>query len=112
MILVFFPSHSRALEGLHQIKSSHLASVLFNETPPSLPDPKWSSADNEDSSHSFINPLLDPSQQRAVLFAMSRPDVAIIHGPPGTGKTTTVIEIILQCVKLRQKVLPMFTMNV
>lgn len=49
-------------------------------------------------------PGLNPSQRRAVVFALSRPDVAIIHGPPGTGKTTTVVELILQAVDLGMKV--------
>jgi len=53
---------------------------------------------------SFVNPTLDVSQRRAVMFALSRPDVAIIHGPPGTGKTTTVVEVILQSVKMGKKV--------
>ena len=43
----------------------------------------------------FCNPALDASQQEAVLFALSQKELAIIHGPPGTGKTTTVVEIIL-----------------
>jgi len=44
----------------------------------------------------FYNSNLNHCQREAVLFALSRRDVAIIHGPPGTGKTTTLIEIILQ----------------
>ncbi|OWK17520.1 hypothetical protein Celaphus_00013160 [Cervus elaphus hippelaphus] len=53
----------------------------------------------------FCNPALDASQQEAVLFALSQKELAIIHGPPGTGKTTTVVEIILQAVKRGSKVL-------
>lgn len=52
----------------------------------------------------FCNPALDASQQEAVLFALSQKELAIIHGPPGTGKTTTVVEIILQAVKRGSKV--------
>lgn len=52
----------------------------------------------------WINTGLDRSQQEAVSFALSQKDVAIIHGPPGTGKTTTVVEVILQAVKQGQKV--------
>uniref|UniRef100_A0A673N0J6 DNA helicase n=1 Tax=Sinocyclocheilus rhinocerous TaxID=307959 RepID=A0A673N0J6_9TELE len=51
------------------------------------------------------NTGLDNSQKEAVSFAISQKDVAIIHGPPGTGKTTTVVEVILQAVKQEQKVL-------
>jgi ATP-dependent RNA/DNA helicase IGHMBP2 len=48
---------------------------------------------------------LNPSQQEAVEFALTASDVAIIHGPPGTGKTTTVVELIRQAVARGQKVL-------
>jgi hypothetical protein len=46
----------------------------------------------------FYNTALDPSQKEAVSFALAQKELAIIHGPPGTGKTTTVVEIILQAV--------------
>lgn len=52
----------------------------------------------------FVNKNLDDSQREAVTFALSQRELAIIHGPPGTGKTTTVVEIILQAVKQGQKV--------
>lgn len=52
----------------------------------------------------FLNPSLDDSQKEAVVFSLNQREVAIIHGPPGTGKTTTVVEIILQAVKQGLKV--------
>ena len=53
----------------------------------------------------FLNPSLNASQQAAVEFALSAQDVAIIHGPPGTGKTTTVVELIRQAVARGETVL-------
>lgn len=52
----------------------------------------------------FFNKNLDDSQREAVSFALAQRELAVIHGPPGTGKTTTVVEIILQAVKQGQKV--------
>ena len=48
---------------------------------------------------------LNPSQQDAVRFALASQDLAIIHGPPGTGKTTTVVELICQAIDQGHKVL-------
>lgn len=44
----------------------------------------------------FYDPSLNESQKRAVRFALAAKEVACIHGPPGTGKTHTLIEIIRQ----------------
>lgn len=47
----------------------------------------------------LYNDQLDSSQQEAVRHALTTKPLALIHGPPGTGKTMTLIEIILQLVK-------------
>ncbi|MEM9826056.1 MAG: IGHMBP2 family helicase [Planctomycetota bacterium] len=48
---------------------------------------------------------LNPPQMDAVQFALASPDLAVLHGPPGTGKTTTLAEIIYQSVRRGQRVL-------
>ncbi len=48
---------------------------------------------------------LNPPQQDAVRFALAADDVAILHGPPGTGKTTTLAEVIYQAVQQGDRVL-------
>ncbi|EXJ83233.1 hypothetical protein A1O1_06852 [Capronia coronata CBS 617.96] len=53
----------------------------------------------------FCDPTLNASQQDAIRFALSSPEIALIHGPPGTGKTYTLIELILQLLKQNQRVL-------
>ncbi|MEO7313000.1 MAG: AAA domain-containing protein [Chitinophagaceae bacterium] len=53
----------------------------------------------------FKNKSLNSSQQQAVAAIMQNELVTIVHGPPGTGKTTTLVEAVVQLVKLNEKVL-------
>ncbi|MBK8805369.1 MAG: AAA family ATPase [Bacteroidales bacterium] len=50
-------------------------------------------------------PNLNESQNIAVNEAIAANDIAIIHGPPGTGKTTTLIEAVKQCLKTEKQVM-------
>ncbi|KAI1232698.1 hypothetical protein IHE44_0006534 [Lamprotornis superbus] len=90
----------RALTALRQYRggpASDLIDVLFFASAPrAFPETK---------PLEFFNASLDESQREAVSFSLAQRELAIIHGPPGTGKTTTLVEIILQAVQQGLKVL-------
>jgi DNA polymerase alpha-associated DNA helicase A len=46
----------------------------------------------------FFDSSLNASQVAAIRFALNAPEVACIHGPPGTGKTRVLVEVIRQIV--------------
>ncbi len=48
---------------------------------------------------------LNPTQQHAVNEVLRAKDVAIVHGPPGTGKTTTLVEAIYETLRRESQVL-------
>ncbi len=95
-------ARSRAREALQkaaQARSRRLADlrdVLLGIQPPVLASPE---------AFEPFDPTLDESQIRAVGLCLAAPDVGIIHGPPGTGKTTTVVEVIRQAVVRGETVL-------
>ncbi len=53
----------------------------------------------------FINQQLNENQQKAVSAILQNEDIIIVHGPPGTGKTTTLTEAIVQLIKAGEKAL-------
>lgn len=50
-------------------------------------------------------PWLNPTQEHAVNEVLWAKDVAVVHGPPGTGKTTTLVEAIFECLRKENQVL-------
>ncbi|NXT00568.1 SMBP2 protein, partial [Jacana jacana] len=90
----------RALTALKQYRggpASELIDVLFFSSAPSTL--------SETRPLTLYNQSLDASQREAVSFALAQRELAIVHGPPGTGKTTTLVEIILQAIQQGLKVL-------
>jgi superfamily I DNA and/or RNA helicase len=96
----------KALERLRALdrgRPAQLREILLGEKEPRFGAPKP------------LEPLsarLNPSQIEAVRHALSALDVALIHGPPGTGKTTAVCELIRQAVGRREKVLAAAPSNI
>ncbi|XP_015866144.2 uncharacterized protein LOC107403746 [Ziziphus jujuba] len=91
-------------KGVHKGPAADLIPVLFGERPPTVT--------KKDVSFSPFNSHLDHSQKNAISKALSSKNVFLLHGPPGTGKTTTVVEIILQEVKRGSKVLACAASNI
>jgi superfamily I DNA and/or RNA helicase len=92
----------RQRSALHRAQAAkrdrlaELRAVLLGERPPEFGPPPDAAP---------LDASLNESQREAVRFALSARDVAILHGPPGTGKTTTVVEVIRQAVRRGEKVL-------
>ena len=50
-------------------------------------------------------PWLNATQEHAVNEVLHAKDVAVVHGPPGTGKTTTLVEAIYETLRRENQVL-------
>ncbi|TNY18032.1 P-loop containing nucleoside triphosphate hydrolase protein [Rhodotorula diobovata] len=94
---VFFLN--RALRKL-EAPPSPLLSVLLGQKKPSV-----AQRGPDDPGLALIDDNLNDSQREAVDFALSSEEVALIWGPPGTGKTQTLVEIIRQLVRDDKRVL-------
>ncbi|KAK9986728.1 hypothetical protein SO802_031679 [Lithocarpus litseifolius] len=91
-------------KGVQKGPASDLIPVLFGERQPTVT--------KKNVTFTLFNSYLDHSQKDAISKALSSKNVFLLHGPPGTGKTTTVVEIILQEVKRGSKILACAASNI
>lgn len=87
------------MEQMTESEYTNFMRVLFAQTSPSPADIDSIGAVD------FIDPTLNDSQKEAIRFALASREIALIHGPPGTGKTYTLIELILQLLRRNLRIL-------
>lgn len=86
---------TRKVQEAEKGRLMELKRVLLGEKQPGFHD--WE--------YRFSHPILNKSQEKAVQLALEAEDVGIIHGPPGTGKTTTLVHAIVEVCKRERQVL-------
>lgn len=93
-------SHRVMREAITQIKNTedkkliHLRDVLIGDAKPSFR-----------TEQPIYFPWLNHSQNSAIQKVLRAKEVAIVHGPPGTGKTTTLVEAISETLKRETQVM-------
>lgn len=96
----------RELQREQKGEPARFLDVLFGER-----EPEFASKPATEAIRWF-DEALDPSQREAIANALRAEHVALIHGPPGTGKTTAVVELIRQCVANGERILACAPSNV
>lgn len=86
-----------ALKQVIGVKNNRLAELrdIFHGTQPA----------STFSFHPLRFPWLNATQEEAVNKVLHAKDVAIVHGPPGTGKTTTLVEAVYETLHRENQVL-------
>ncbi|HRQ49552.1 MAG TPA: AAA domain-containing protein [Agriterribacter sp.] len=74
-------------------KEAHLINILTGKKPVTF----------QTSVPSYRNIVLNESQQAAVNKILSANELAIVHGPPGTGKTTTLVQAVKALIQQDHK---------
>lgn len=93
-------STMRKLSEFKEAQLPDLFQILLNIKPFTFkPSPNQSFNDL-----TFTNTELNESQKRAIQYSLESP-LTLVHGPPGTGKTTTLVETILQLTARGERVL-------
>jgi predicted DNA helicase len=95
-------ARARTAEG----RAARLVEVLLGVVPP-----KPTKLPTDDGRALGIDPTLNPDQRIAACHALLAEDVALVHGPPGTGKTRVLVDVIARCVARGERVLALTASN-
>lgn len=93
-------SYKTMFAALHEVivakdnRTAHLREVLLGNLPALKRE-----------LHPVRLPWLNQSQERAVNQVLSAREVAVVHGPPGTGKTTTLVEAVFETLRRENQVM-------
>ncbi|KAN0077909.1 P-loop containing nucleoside triphosphate hydrolase protein [Elaphomyces granulatus] len=87
------------MEKMNESEHTAFMRILFGDLAPSPPE--YDTLGPID----FVDRSLNDSQKEAVRLSLASREIALIHGPPGTGKTHTLIELVLQMLRRNLRVL-------
>ena len=90
--------------ALNEVENSPNSIKLFEKIHGESPVEKTTTS-SQSLPLNYKNQRLNESQQKAVQAITQNENITIVHGPPGTGKTTTLIEGILQLINVGEKIL-------
>ena len=99
--------HSNLMYSSSKESHQKLRDILCNLISPSTVFDNISEEEENLVKNSWFNENLNKIQMETILHCLKSRELALIHGPPGTGKTTTIVELILQHARLhpRSKIL-------
>ncbi|MFM2195188.1 MAG: hypothetical protein RL092_788 [Bacteroidota bacterium] len=92
-------SFMEMMKALNLVMNDDKSNVSF------LRDAVWKDDSEFETCSEFENTTLNESQLQAVKAMLSNSPWTIIHGPPGTGKTTTLVEGVIELARVGQKIL-------
>ena len=85
----------KKMQSVHDGRLFELVEILLGKSIPSFAE----------LNQKFYAPGLNNSQCEAIKHVMEAKDVAVVHGPPGTGKTTTLVHSIIEVLQKEHQVL-------
>lgn len=88
-----------ALDAVHQTQNTRLAH--FRDLSLGLKKPRFGESLKDIR---WLDASLNASQRESVKKGLETEDIALVHGPPGTGKTTALVELIRQSIARGQSV--------